>query len=184
MRDFNYFEPYITVNEKPDRKKFLYGFLVLVAVLMIGYYHYLLITQVNALKADLKELDSFVNDSSIQQKVSEVELKQNTERELNHIYNEIVSVKFAIDMEESVNALLVDSVNTQMPEDVFITQLSLAGGNLSLSGYSKSMEAISQFGFNLRHIGPFDNIDIPTVTESNGQYQFAIYATWTVGGTQ
>lgn len=184
MRDFNYFEPYITVTEKPDRKKYLFVVLILLAVLALVYYHYTLMVQVRALKSDMQSLDLYLNDSRINQQVSVIDAKLAAERELSSIYNDIIIVKHSIEMEESVNALLVDSVNAQMPEDVFLTQLTLFGSRLSITGYSKSMDAISQFGFNLRNIGPFYDVNIPTITEIEGQYQFAIYATWTQGGTQ
>ncbi|HSN66975.1 MAG TPA: hypothetical protein VLS94_10055, partial [Fusibacter sp.] len=72
MRDFNYFEPYLKVQAKPKSRSILIVLLAALVLALIVYYQFYLIMQTRALKADIAEVDQYINSEETIKKVSEI----------------------------------------------------------------------------------------------------------------
>jgi Tfp pilus assembly protein PilN len=177
LRDFNYFEPYLKVQAKPKSRNILIVLLAALVLALIVYYQFYLIMQTRALKADIAEVDQYINSEETIKKVSEITDKQNKEAALTLAYTDLNAVAMSIEQTDKLDEMFMDQVNAQIPEGVFISDFNANNEFLTLKGYSTNYYAIAQIAYNLRNSGGFSDVTIPSVTEDNSNYIFLINAT-------
>ena len=74
---------------------------------------------------------------------------------------------------------LLDNIEVNTPEDIYLENLSIEGGMLNLSGYSPNYEDIAKYIVKLRNMDRVDNTTFTTATldenDDKEKYQFNLY---------
>lgn len=174
MRDFNFFEPYLKEPEKSDRSH-----LVPVAVLAFVLSVAMLLTAMNlmevrALNKEIDSVDRIINDDTYKAKVEKVRERQ---LELDEIKKEkefLVQIDTYMNQNDYVNEAFVRFLASELPENLFLSSLSISGSDIRLEGSSFSKMGVAQLEYNLRDTGDFENIFVPEISKVEDFYRFSM----------
>jgi len=175
MRDFNFFDSYIKVQARPNQNRVLIVILFALVVALLIFYQILLINKAKAIEGDITEVDAYINSASTIEKVATVDAKQLQADELQILYTNLSTVALSIEANDTLDDMLIEQVNAQLPEGAFLSELGVSNELITIKGYSLEYNNIAQFAYNLRNSG-LTNILIPNITESNGSYLYTITA--------
>lgn len=175
MKDFNFFDPYIKVEGKSSNNRVVLIILFALLLALMTFYQLMLINKAKTLEADIAEIDTYLNSPSTTQKVSVVEAKQAELDTLRIVYTDLMVISDTIEVNDTLDDMLIEQINAQLPEGAFMSDLSSTNQVVTIKGYSLEYKNIAQFAYNLRESGLY-NIMIPTITESNGNYMYTITA--------
>lgn len=176
MMDFNFFDPYINVETKPDRKRLmLMSVALMLLIALVGYQVYLTF-EMNQLNQKMADLNAFINAPETQNKVNVVQNKQAKEASLQQAYTELQMVSATVLLTDQVNATLIGDINAYTPDKLFLTEMNISMGVITMKGYATQYSDIAQFAHNIRAIESIGDVMISTVTEDNGNYGYSIIA--------
>lgn len=176
MRDFNFFDPYLKIQTKPKSNLVLFIILGVIVIALVATYQIILISKTNELEADIEDIDDYLNSSKTLQKVADVENKQIILEGLQATLTSLVNVTAEIESSDLLDDMLFEQVNAQLPENSFLSEVSMLGSTMTVKGYSTEYANIAQFAFNLNQSGGLDNILIPNISEVDGNYLFTVTA--------
>jgi len=176
MRDFNFFDPYIKVQAKPKSRTFIMVILLALVLALILFYQIMLINKSNDLENDIAEIDAYLTSSETKSKIIDVDSKQAEFDSLQLAYTNLVAVTMEIELSSSIDDMLFEQINAQLPSGTFLTDVSNVAQILTIKGYALEYNSIAQFAFNLHENGDLVNVLIPNITENNGSYMFTITA--------
>lgn len=176
MMDFNFFDPYINVETKPDRKRLILMSVSLLLLVLLAGYQVFMTFSMNKLNTEMADLNAFINAQETQRKITEIQNKQTKEATLQQAITDLQTVSAVVLLTDQVNATLIEDINKQTPDNLFLTELSITSGIISLKGYATQYDTVAQFAHNLRSISAIGEVMIPTVTEDNGNYGYSILA--------
>lgn len=174
MAEFNFFKPFIPTRKPRNYKKIVLFVIILAFIIPVGYYHGQMLVQLNATNDVVKDLNRFLEDPNNLKIVEEVVTKQDLVDHYLLIRDQLLSSKIQINSEFQVAAYLLDLINEQMPNELFLTKMSLDSGILSIEGYCDSFDTIAQYAYNLRVTGMFSEVMIPTVTKEETFTYFTV----------
>lgn len=177
MRDFNFFDPYLKVQTKSKSNLWIIIVVILLVLILIGYYQFMMILKANDIKSDIRDIDDYINSKSTNEKIAEVESKEAMELQLQSIFADISNATLMIESSRSMDDMLIEQINAQLPEGTFLSSLNMSGQVLIIEGYALEYDQIAQFAYNLRNSGGLENLLIPRITENNGSYNFSITVT-------
>lgn len=174
MRDFNFFDPYVTVAPKPMGKTLLLiGFLIF-AVALLAFYQVFLMMRTSAAKTELNTLTTFIESADTKAKVQNVINKQNKEATLQASLESLKQIDGFIEQTEIVTVDFVQAISDVAPDNLFLAEISVAENILSIKGFASAYDAVAQFANNLRQIEDVHSVLIPSVIEDNGNYAYSI----------
>lgn len=174
MAGYNFFAPFKPVKKKRNYKKLILTILVFSMIMPIVYYHWNMLIKLNELNSEIKVIEAFVDDPKNASKVEMVENKQKQVDNYMNIRNQLKNSESQINSEFQAAAYLLDLINDQIPNELFLTNLTLDDGVLSMEGYSQSFEIIAQYAYNLRATGMFTDIEIPNVVNNESSVYFTL----------
>ncbi|GAU79405.1 PilN domain-containing protein [Fusibacter sp. 3D3] len=174
MPEFNFFKPFIPTKKPRNYKKLFLFVLILVFIIPIGYYHWDMLLQLNAANEKSKEINAFLTDPSNLKTVEEVVRKQDMVDHYLLIRDQLLNSKAQLNSEFQVAVYLLDLINDQIPNELFLTQMALDNGTLSIEGYCDSFDTIAQYAYNLRVTGMFRDVMIPVVTKEETFTYFTV----------
>lgn len=145
-------------------------------IALIGYYQVNLIMKTNALEKEIVLVDEFLTNSDNLSVVNAVDEKQGVEAVLQLAYSDLINVTQQMAFSSQLDEMLLDKINAQVPEGLFIVDLSVSDASLSLKGYALEYAIIAQFAHNLRNAGGLNQVLIPTITEGSGNYNYTVTA--------
>jgi Tfp pilus assembly protein PilN len=181
--DFNFFEPYMRVSAKPDSRRFLYIILALVVIALLVYYQLYLMASIHAAQSEIDEITTYLASSDVQTALDRVSQKQDMADGMNQTLDQINQTAAAIDANNLIDEMLLEKINAQVPEGLFLSDLTLNDDLLSLKGYALKYDLVAQFAYNLRMTGGFQEIVIPSVKSEDGRYVYSINANVIKEGT-
>ncbi|EHL15497.1 hypothetical protein HMPREF9629_00236 [Peptoanaerobacter stomatis] len=176
MRDFNFFMPYQQqISEKKTSSSNIIpiavGAGVAVICLALAGFNYMNIMSMNR---SISELDSKMNNEEF---VSDVGRVQGKIDELNSLKkDEIIfgSLKIFVDIQSKVNESVVRLIASQVPDNLYLMDLSIVQDSIDIKGRANSEVAIAQFQHNLRLTDEFKNIFVSDMNKEESYYNFNI----------
>lgn len=174
MRDFNFFDPYLKVQTKSKSNAWIFIIVIVLILVLIAYYQFMMILKANDIKAEIEEIDDYINSKSTKDKIAEVESKEAMELQLQSIFADISNATLMIESSRSMDDMLIEQINAQLPEGTFLSSLNMNSQVLTIEGYALEYDQIAQFAYNLRNSGGLEDLLIPRITENNGSYNFSI----------
>lgn len=177
MRDLNFFDAYIEKREFKFDKMFLMYLIIGVGLLYIlgsGIFNQI---QIYGLKSEVNNLQLIAEDPNTLSKVNEVMEK---EAEVNTFREEVQKIKLvdeAIKGEEIISDDLLITITSKLPEDLFLTSISVQNREIQLMGISKDRLTVAEFAKGLEVIDNLDNIYISNISQVEENYNFNINIT-------
>lgn len=174
MRDFNFFEPYIKEPEKAKQTHLLpvaLLALVLSIAVLLTTFNFI---EARAIKKDIASVDRIITDPNYKARVDKVRDKQD---ELNEIKEErefLELIDSFMIQNDYVNESFVKFLASELPENLFLSSLSISGSDIRLEGSSFSKMGVAQLEYNLRDTGDFENIFVPEISKVEDFYRFSM----------
>ncbi len=103
---------------------------------------------------------------------------------LQTAFTDLNALTVEIDTSSQLDDMLLEQINSQLPNNTFLSEVAYKDAILTIKGYSTEFSNISQFAYNLRNSGGITDVLIPTIYENNGNYEFSITAKMMSGGAQ
>lgn len=177
MRDLNFFEDYIEKDQFKIDKKFIYftvfAFVVL-SFFTYSIYNYMIIRQetkiVSSLKAIAENPETLKNVEEIKEKEVKVKSFRDSVEKIRALDN-------IIDSKDIISESLLDSITLKMPEDLFLTSISINNNDIQLVGMARDKWSIAEFEKGLEALDNVEDIFISNISLQEDYYNFNINIT-------
>lgn len=177
MKDLNFFEPYIEKSEfKIDKKLIVAGVLIFAFLSLSTYtiYNSMIIKQEARIVQSLK--DTAENATTLK-KVEEIREKENEVTEFRESVEKIRYLDQIIAEEDIIDEDLLGTINSRIPEDLFLTSLSIYNHEIQIVGISKDKWSIAELEKGLEDIENLEEIFISNISLQDDFYNFTINIT-------
>ena len=182
VKPFNVKKQTINFVSKPKRKPYFKTigvlFLILILVGTGVFLHVSWMSEIRESKESLREIENFINLRTTQDAYKEALAMEALEATLNEEYLQMERVDALFNDAYMVSESLVDTLNYNIPEGVFLTKTTFQEGSFNVTGYASTYESVGQFAYNLRYSTLYDNIVIQSVQQLENDYQFVINGLW------
>lgn len=174
MKDLNFFDAYIEKKDFNDYKQWIvlaiFG-IILLAITSKGIVNHIKIhklnTEVNRLKVIAEDPETISRVNSIKEKEEET-----------HVFKEEVNkIKILDELIEEENVIDGDFlylISSRLPEDAFLTSLSISSKEINLVGIAQDTWSVAEFGKGLEYIHEVDEIFISDISQESDFYHFNI----------
>ena len=174
MNDLNFFEGRIEKRDVALNKKLIYFVILgLVTLLLTGYIAYNAII-LNKEKEMVNTLRQEVENPTVVNKVEEIIAK---EMQLNHLKESVDKIKILeadVSQTNKIDDKMVEEINRNIPNNIFLTSISIEQESISVVGISKDKWAIPEFQKNLASLEDYGDVFVPYITLEDNQYNFAL----------
>ncbi|WP_353095903.1 PilN domain-containing protein [Tissierella praeacuta] len=177
MRDLNFFEIYIEKKEfKIDKKIIYFTVLISVAISVLIFLIYSEIVIRRETKI-VKSLRSTVEDSKTLEKVEEIREKEIEVKKFRESVEKLKLLDTAISERDTVDKVLLDKINDNIPDEIFLTSLSIQGEDIYIVGISKDKWAIAEFQKGLESLENCEEIFVSNISKQGENYNFSLNIT-------
>lgn len=177
MRDLNFFEPFLDKKQLKFNKMIFLYILLFAVVIGLGAWGAYNQVQINALEKEVASLNAVANDPQTVQKVEEVKaFEDETERFKSEVDN-IRSLDQSIQARDVIGEDLLYDINSRLPQGVFLTNMSINGRDIQLTGYAEDQYSIAEFGKGLEKLPDAQEIFISNISAIESYYRFGMNLT-------
>lgn len=174
MRDLNFFEGYVEKREFKLNTKLIYfvaiGFCLLFLIGYIGY-NAVVIKEENEMVNTLKQE---AENPSVLSKVEEIKEKEEQLNNLKESVDKIVILDTDVAATKKIDDTLLEEINDKIPNNIFLTSISIEEERISIVGISKDKWAIPEFQKSLASLDDYGDVFVPYITLEDNQYNFAL----------
>lgn len=180
MSDLNFFEPYIEKRElKFNRMILLYSLLVicLAGVVGKGAYNQL---QIVMLQGQVEGKRDVAEDPTTVEKYNEIKQLENEMVVFKEEVDRIVEMDKSIAKTDIVSSDLMSEIKSKMPVDLFLTNFSVTGREMQISGVSKDSNSIAEFSKGLKTVKDVESVFVSSITNNKEEsnYNFVLTTTF------
>ena len=174
MKDFNFFEPYIKEPEKQLKEG---SVLKLVSVVFLSALIVLFAVNEMRIAGIKKETENYQNltkDEAYVAQVAEIEVKQPNLEQLKKEKEFFDKLSAFVAQNDYVNESFVRFLSSEIPENVYFTDLSIVNRDIVIQGDSNTKSGVAQLEYNLRQTGDFENVFVPEMEKEQTFYRFSM----------
>lgn len=174
MNDLNFFEGRIEKRDMTLNKKLIYFVILgLVTLLLTGYIAYNAII-LSKEKEIVNTLRQEVENPTVVNKVEEILAKEMQLNQLKESVDKIKILEADVNETSKIDDKMVEEINQRIPNNIFLTSISIGEENISLVGISKDKWAIPELQKNLASLEGYGDVFVPYITLEDNQYNFAL----------
>lgn len=174
MRDLNFFEDYIEKSEFSLDRQLVYFILSMIIVIILMIFILFNQIKIRQLSKSVNKLQTIVEDERIIKKVKEINEKQEELNAFNKSVEQIRVLDNRIEEDSVVDNNILDTISLKMPEDVFVTSISVRTTGIQLVGNSKDRWSIAQYAKNLATVEDFHQVFISNISSQDSYYNFIL----------
>lgn len=174
MKDFNFFEPYLTKKNDLSRKQIiLYAStsILIILVFVIPIINQLMIKR---MEEKSRNVSAMVNSEEIQGEIEEINNKRKQIKDLENYYETLEIINNDIIKIDIINDVFLQTITDRVPEEVFFQKININQGLVEITGIAKNNIFIAEFEENLREFPYFKNIFISNISADSDGYTFVI----------
>ncbi len=174
MRDFNFFEPYLTKQNRLSKSQlviYIPIFIVILALVITPIVNQLIIKK---MKGQTMLVSAIVNSEELQEEMKKVSNKKKQIQELEDYYKTLESIDGEMIKIDIINDLFLQTITDRVPEEMFFQNINISQGSIQITGIAKNNASIAEFEHNLRELTYFENIFVSNISTSTGGYVFTI----------
>ncbi|WP_312833134.1 PilN domain-containing protein [Sedimentibacter saalensis] len=180
MSDLNFFEPYIEKREfKYNRMVLLYTLLALciAGVAAKGAYNQF---QIFMLQGQVQGKREVAEDPKTVKKYNEIKELENEMSVFKEEVDKIIELDKNIAKTDIVSEDLISEVKSKMPADLFMTNFSLSGREMQISGVAKDSYSIAEFSKSLKSVKDVESVFVSNINNNKeeGNYSFVLNTTF------
>ncbi|WP_313756431.1 PilN domain-containing protein [Tissierella sp.] len=177
MRDLNFFEIYIEKKEIKGDKKILYFTVLISSIILLLIYTIYSEIVIRRETKTIKSLKIIAEDSKILKKVGEIREKELEVNQFRESVEKLKLLNMAIEERDIVDKVLLDKINDNIPEEIFLTSLSIQGEDIYIVGISKDKWAIAEFQKGLGSLENWGEIFVSNISKQEEYYNFSLNIT-------
>lgn len=174
MKDLNFFDTYIEKRDFNDYKQWIsfaiFGF-ILLTLTSKGIVNHIKIQRLN------KEVNRLKVIAENPETISRVNSIKEKEQETHAFKEEVNKIKILDELIEEENVISGDFlylISSRLPEDTFLTSLSVSSKEMNLVGIAQDTWNVAEFGKGLEYIEEVDEIFISDISRESYFYHFNI----------
>lgn len=174
MKDLNFFESYVETREFKLDRKFVYtslGVFIIIVFFVHSIFNYIIIKQEEKAVASLKEIAE--NEKNLQ-KITEIKEKEIEVAEFRESVQEIILFNARLEETDIINTKLLDDITCKMPNEVFITSLTISASDIQIGGIAKDKLSIAEFEKGLESIDDLEDVFVSNIYRQNNHHNFNI----------
>ncbi len=172
--ELNFFKPFVKEKPKTNSKKILMIALLLVLLAGCVYFTGMMIIKENNLKQEIELLNSQITDAQTIRALEQITEKETLLSQIETQSQVLQQANLEFMRENTMSNELIDLINKQLSDKVFLTNINISGADVSLTGVGYDHQNISQFVHNLRETQVFDVIDLSSVDNDQDNYSFEV----------
>lgn len=177
MKDVNFFKPYLGKDkEKVNSKMYIYGFVALVGILIIGSF-IVNTTRMFLLERSINDYKGKLAAAEIQEKLKEADSVNNQIEVLKQYDSALSEVAVSVKKRDNVSETLLKNVSSTVPSQVSFKNLDIVENTIVIKGVSTDRTAVAEFKHNLSNLPIMQNVyvnSIDTQSAVEGEYSFDI----------
>lgn len=180
MSDLNFFEPYIEKREfKFNRMVLLYTLLALclAGIAGKGVYNQF---QIFMLQGQVEGKRELAEDPKKVKKYNEIKELENEMVVFKEEVDKIIEMDKNIAETDIVNSVLISDIKSKMPADLFLTNFSVNGRDMQISGIAKDSNSIAEFSKGLKSVKDVESVFVSSINNNKeeGNYNFILNTTF------
>lgn len=174
MRDLNFFEDYIKKDQfKIDKKIICFALSIFLVLFFCTYslYNHILIKQETSVVNNLK---SVAENPELLSKIDKI---QERKIEVSKFKDSVVKIRKLnqiIESKDIINELLLDSIISIMPEDLFLTSIGINNDDIQLVGIAGGKRSIAEFEKGLEMLENVEEIFVSNISLQEDYYNFNV----------
>lgn len=145
--------------------------LCIVGVAAIGIYNQI---QIVMLQGQVKERREVVEDAKTVIKYKEIKELENEMVVFKEEVDRIIEMDKNIAKNDIISENLMSEIQSKMPEGLFLTNFSISGRNIQISGIAKESNSIAEFSKGLGFIKDVESVFISSIDNVEGNYNFIL----------
>ncbi len=174
MKDLNFFDTYIEKKDFNDYKQWItftiFG-LILLALTSKGMVNHIKIKRLNK---EVNRLKVIVENPETISRVNSIREKEEETHVFKEELNKIKLLDELIEEEDIISGDFLYLISSRLPEDTFLTSLSVSSKEMNLVGIAQNTWSVAEFGKGLEYIKEVDEIFISDIGRESDFYHFNI----------
>lgn len=174
LPSMNFFHQFIKEKPKSDPRRLIALMIAGLVVALVAYLSIDLLMKKSSLQGEIEVVEQALSDPTKAAAIHRIEEKAALKGTLDQALQVIALSMITQISEDVVSDKLFDVINAQMPEKIFINDISIGSAKVKMNGYAHDYQAIIQFADKLRKCGSFSNVAIGTVENQQSYYSYDI----------
>lgn len=170
----NFFHPFIKEKPKTNLGRLFAAIAAVLLVAVLIVITATLLFKEAALKTSIDDLNAEINSRQMVEGLERVDRLEQIHQKLSNTEARLIVAQDQFNQANTMSDDLVNLINAQIPDKVFLSGIDVSGNSVSLTGFSGDHQNISQFVYNLRNTGKFENINLGTISSEDGNFGFNI----------
>lgn len=177
MRDLNFFEQYIEKREFKIDKRLIYFTLssfVILSLITYIIYNAMIIKQETQMVENLR---STAENTKTVEKVEAIKVKDVEVAEFRESVDKIKQLDKTLEGRDIIDEKLLDMITSKIPEDLFLTSLSIQGGDIQIVGIANDKWSIAELQKGLEDLPNVEENFVSNISLQENHYSFNINIT-------
>lgn len=174
MRDLNFFENYIEKDQfKIDKKIVCFALSIFLVLFFCTYslYNHILIKQEISVVNNLK---SVAENPELLSKIDKIQERKIEVSKFKDSVGRIRELDQIMESKDIINELLLDSIISIMPEDLFLTSIGINNDDIQLVGIAGGKRSIAEFEKGLEMLENVEEIFVSNISLQEDYYNFNV----------
>ncbi|MFT8341822.1 MAG: PilN domain-containing protein [Clostridium beijerinckii] len=177
MKDINFFKPYQGKSkEKINFKRYIYGTMIIVAILIIGTFAVNTV-KIIMLNKSIKDYNNKLSASEIKKQLKEAEDINKQITILKEYDSALSDVAVSVKDRDIVSDKLLIDISSTVPSEVSFKNLDIKDNIVNIQGVSSNRSAVAELKHNLSSLSRMENVYVNSIDNSGaveGEYSFDI----------
>lgn len=148
---------------------YLILFIVLVGLIVVGGLNQIKIATLNK---EVKALNVVAGDPETNKKVEEIKVFEEETAEFKAEVERIIALDQSIQARDVIGEDLLKDINSKLPEGVFLSNMSVSGWQVQISGFAEDKYSIAEFGKGLTELALVEDVFISNITQVESYYNY------------
>lgn len=174
MRDFNFFEPYLTKQNQLSKKQIVLYISISVVIITLIITPIVNQIMIKRMEEETIHASAIVDSQEAQEEREKINNKKKQIKNLENHYKTLEDINSEIIKIDIINDIFLQTITDRVPEEVFFQNINITQGSVQIIGIAKNNVSIAEFEQNLRELPYFKNVFIPNISANSGVYTFTI----------